>query len=297
MKKILDIFIVLAVGVAVLVLMRNVVLKAAVENGVKAVTGMPLTVKKIDVGLAEPYLNIEGLVIKNPPGFHETTLAEIPKIFVAYDFRGILKGKLHFVNVDLNIEKFSVVRNEKGELNLDSLKALAAPKKPGTTPEPAPEKKEGKAPEIQIDVLRLRFGGASYVDYSLGGPVVKEFNVGLDETYRDITDPNKLVSLIVWKAMMKTPLAMLSGFNLGGLEGGLSDILGSTAGVTGQAYEMGKATGDTVTTMATEGASALTDAAKGSGQVATEAGETLKETAGAVTDSVKDAASSLKKLF
>ncbi len=280
MKKIADLFLVVFITLAILVLARNTVVKAAVENGVRAVTGMPLTIKKLDLGLTQPYFDIEDLVLRNPAGFHSTTFVEIPRIFVAYDLQSILKGKIHLTDLEFDLKQFSVVKNEKRQLNLDSLKALQAqkPSQPGKKPAPA---KAGKAPAIQIDNFRLRVGTASYVDYSGGSPVTKDFNVGLDEKYTNITDPNKLVELIVWKVMMKTPLAMLSGFNLGGLESSVSGILGSATDMAGQSFAMGM---EKVTSAS----------GNVSGQIAGQAEGALKETAGAVTGEVKGAASALK---
>ena len=292
MKKVMDLLLVLVIAVAALVLARNVIVKAAVENGVRAVTGMPMTIKKLDLGLTQPYFDIEGLVVKNPAGFHGTTLVEIPKIFVAYDLQSILKGKIHLTDLEFDLKQFSVVKNEKGRLNLDSLKALQGQRSPQAAQKKAPTQ-TGKAPAIQIDNFRLKVGTAAYVDYSGGQPVTKDFNVGLDENYKNITDPNKLVTLIVVKVMMKTPLAMLSGFNLGGLEGSVSGILGSATDMAGQAFALGMEKVNT-TQVAAEGVAVLKGAAQGSGQLAGQAEGTLKETASTVTGSVKGAASALK---
>ncbi|MBU9888792.1 MAG: AsmA family protein [Candidatus Omnitrophica bacterium] len=276
MKILGRLFFIFILFIVLLVLGRNVVLKTAVEKGVRAVTGMPLAIKKLDLGLTRPYFHIEELVIKNPAGFHDTVFVEIPKIFVAYDLPGILKGNIHLTDLEFDLKQFSVVKNEQGRLNLDTLKALQGQKPAQQEKSPAPSK-EGKAPEIQIDSFRLRVGKASYVDYSSGAPVTKEFNVGLDEKYANITDPNELVMLIVWKVMMKTPLAMLSNFNLGDLQGSVSGVLGSATDMAGQTFAMG-----------------LDKVNAASGQLADQAGDTLKGTADTVTDGAKEAVSSLK---
>lgn len=257
MKMIGKFFLFIVILVALLVLGRNVILKAAVEHGVRAVTGMPLTVKKLDLGLKQPYFDIEELVIKNPAGFHDTTFIDIPKIFVAYDLPSILKGKIHLTDLTFDLKQFSVVKNENGKTNLDTLKALQGQKPAQSGQAPAP-KKEGKATEIQIDNFRLKVGKASYVDYSSGTAVTKEFNVGFDEKYTNITSIKKLVQLIVWKIMTKTPLAALSNFDLSGLEGSLSGVLGSATDMAGRSFAMGMdkvnaATGG-VTQAATESA-------------------------------------------
>jgi len=299
MKKMAGVLLLVVIALVALVLARNVIVKVAVENGVRAVTGFPMAIKKLDLGLTQPYFDIEELVVKNPAGFHKTILVEIPRIFVAYDLQSVLKGKIHLTDLEFDLKQFSVVKNEKGRLNLDSLKALKTQRSPQASQKKAPVQ-TGKAPAILIDNFRLKIGMASYVDYSSGQPATKDFNVGLDENYKNITDPNKLVALIVVKVMMRTPLAMLSGFNLGGLENSVSGILGSATDMAGKAFAMGMEKVNS-TQVAAEGVAVLKSAAQGSGQLAGQAEGTLKETAGTlkdtagtVTNGVKGAALTLK---
>ena len=103
-----------------------------------------------------------------------------------------------------------------------------------------------KAPEIQIDSLTLKVGKVVYKDYSKGGePSVQEFNINLDERYQNIDDPNKLVSLIIVKALANTTIAKLTNFDLKGLEGTIGDTLASAQKVVGVAQEtLMKTTGE-----------------------------------------------------
>lgn len=296
MKKLGDIFLIILIVLAVLVLERNLIVKVVVEHGVRAVTGMSLTIRKLDLGLTQSYFDIEELVVKNPAGFHGTNLVEIPRIFVSYDLPGIFNGKLHLRDLEFDLKQFSVVKNEMGLLNLDSLKGLSAQKSSQAAQKQTPAQ-TGKKPMIQIDNFRLRLGKASYIDYSGGRPVTKDFNIGLDENYRNITDPNKLVALIIVKVMMRTPLAMLSGFNVGGLQGSVSVILGSATDMVGQAFSMGLekiGAPQEATEAVSEGVAALKNAVQNPGQLANQAEGTLKETASTVTSGVKEAAATLK---
>ena len=77
----------LIVVFVVLLLARNVVVKAMVEHGVKIVTGMPLSMGKLDLNFQKSFVDLEGLVVKNPSEFHDTSLVEIPRIFVEYEDR------------------------------------------------------------------------------------------------------------------------------------------------------------------------------------------------------------------
>ena len=110
-------------------------------------------------------------------------MLDMSEIYVDYDLPAILGGKIHLRTVRINMSEFVVVKNAKGELNLDALNVVKEQKGAKTA---APAEK-GKAPEIQIDVLELKVGKVLYKDYSKGGaPQVQEFNLNLDERYTDI---------------------------------------------------------------------------------------------------------------
>ena len=181
MKKI---FLSLVILIVVLFLARNTVVKAAIEMGTKAVTGLPLAMEKLDLNITDTFINIENLKLSNPKGFEDDVMLEMPKIYVDYDAKALLKAKVHLEELTIYLKEFTVVKNSKGELNLDSLKTVEQSKKP----EPKGEKKKtGKAPEVQIDNLSLRIGKVIFKDYSKGGaPTVKEFKINLKENHKNI---------------------------------------------------------------------------------------------------------------
>jgi uncharacterized protein involved in outer membrane biogenesis len=272
----------LVVVLVVLVLARNVVIKAAAETGVRAVTGMPLSIGKFDLDILNTAVDIEGLVLKNPAGFHDTGLVDIPKILIAYERASIFTGKVHLKDIEFDLKQFTVVKNEKGELNLDRLKALQGTQKPSAQ---APKTEQPKAPAkpipVQIDRMRLKIGKVVYTDYSSGKPSTKEFNINIDQSYENITDLYSVVRLIVLKAMMSSGISNLVNFDIGGLQGTLTGAFGDAA----------------------KSLDALKNVAKDPSAIAGQAGDLLKGTTGTVEDTAKgltstvtSAAGSLKKL-
>jgi uncharacterized protein involved in outer membrane biogenesis len=286
MKLLGKLVLLVVVALVVLVLARNVVVKAVAENGVKAVTGMPLNMGKLDLGLSNTLVDIENLVVKNPSGFHDTSLVDIPKILVDYNLSSILKGKVHLENLEFDMKHFTVVRNEKGELNLDRLKALQGAQKPSApTTKPEPQAPAKPMP-IQIDMMHLKIGKVVYIDYSGGQPFTKEFRINLDQSYQNITDLNSVVRLIVLKAMMSSGISNLVNFDLGGLEGTLTGAFNTSTKLAAQA--------------AAKSLDALQNAAKDPSQIAGQAGDLLKGTTSVVGDTAKgltETASSLKDKF
>ena len=312
------VLVVLGVLVA-LVLARNVVVKVVAEKCVRAVTGMPMSIGKLDLNFANSFVDIENLVVENPDGFHNTALVDIPKIFVGYNFSDILKGKVHLVNLEFSMKQFTVVKNEKGELNLDRLKALQGTQKDqAKTGKPTGQLAEKGMP-IQIDKMRLRIGKVVYVDYSggkpnspsgdsrvnwaspgnlqseenrgQGKPTSKEFLINLDQSFQNITDLNSVVRLIVLKAMMSSGIANLVNFDVQGLAGTLMDTSTQLAmQVAGKGLETLKRVAQDPGQVAVKGLNTLTTAAQSPIQIAGTAEQTLKNTAKNTTGVLKNTA-------
>lgn len=229
----------LLVVVVILFVAKDFIVKAAVTGGVKAITGLNLEVKSIRIGLLETSVGINGLRLDNPAGFQDKAMADLPEIFIDYNLESIIKNKIYLEEVRLELKEFIVVKNARGELNINALRALAARGEPA--PEGAP-KEEKKMPDIKIDLLKLKIGKVVYKDYSRGGaPEVKVFNVNLDEQYQNITDPKQLVSLIIFKALANTSIAMLANFDLDAVKGALEGQFDQAKKLlSGRAAEMGK---------------------------------------------------------
>lgn len=206
----------------VLGIAKDLIIKVAVEAGTQIVTGLKLTIGTFRVGIINTLVDIRNLRVLNPAGFKDKTMLDMPEIYVAYNLPAIFGGKIHLKEARIDMKEFTVVKNEKGQLNLDSLKVVQAQK----AKQKPQEQAGGKAPDIQIDTLRLKITKVLFKDYSRGGePRVMEFNVNINEEYKNITNPYTLVSLIVVKALMNTSISSLTNFDIKGLSGSISDTL------------------------------------------------------------------------
>ena len=240
MKKAAIIIIGTLVAIFVLSVVKDVIVKIAVEGGVEHVTGLKLRIKGFHAGLISSVVSIKDLKLYNPRSFEDRLMLTMPKIYVKYDLPAILSGDIHLRKVYISLTEFVVVKNKNGELNLNSLKTVSAQKEGKRT-----EAGGGPAPKFRIDNLHLKIGKAIYKDYSKGGePVIREFNINIDETYTDITNPYALVSLIVVKALANTTIASLANFDINDLKGTISDTLSRATEVTGRAKEAMKDVND-----------------------------------------------------
>ena len=217
--------IVAVIAVVVLSFAKDVIVKMSFEKGVEALTGLPLKTGDFRVSLVRQLVSIRRLLLFNPKGYKDRIMLNAPEIYIDYDLPAIIKGKIRFDDVRIDLKEFVVVKNENGELNINSLKGVGAREE-----EKKPAKKS-KAKEFEIGNLELKIGKVIYKDYSKGAsPLVKEFDADINERYTNITNPSSVISLIVVRALVKTTIANLANFDLGALKGTIAGTLSTAQG-------------------------------------------------------------------
>jgi hypothetical protein len=262
MKKILLFaFIGVLAALSVFFVAKNFIVKIAVEKLVETTTGLPLTIKHLDINIPATTVGINDLVLMNPRGYKDRVMIDIPEIYVDYDLRAIIKGNIHLKEARIYLKEFVVVKNRNGDLNLDAFKSV----KKTRTEEPKKTKKKKKAPKLQIDSLELRVDKVVYKDYSAGGvPKVKEFNVNINQKFHNIDNSDKFVNLVIAKALAKTTIAQLTDFDLNALQGSLEGVVGLNARkVIGDVGQILNGTGQKAKSAAGTAASAVQKTTQG----------------------------------
>lgn len=213
MKKVISaIAVLLACSVILLVVARNIIVKTAVTKGIKSLTGVDVEIRKIDIGLFRPTVEITSLKVYNPEGFTDKLMADIPLVYVDYDLWGFLKNRAHFNKIKIEINELSVILNQQGKLNFDSFAMLM------------PESGGGKPPDVSIDELYLKIAKVGYKGYfPVAGTKQMDFDPGIDETFNNVTDPSKVAGDVLKKILSRIGISNFAKF----------DISGQTAGVKG----------------------------------------------------------------
>lgn len=204
-NKLIIIFIAALVIIIGAVILKDQIIKTAVQIGASKVMGTDIKIGGLSFGVFQQSIRIKDFKVANPPGFPQGVMLDVPEIGVDYDLPALLKGKLHVPLIILNLHEMVVVRNREGKLNVDAL--TVAQKK--EVVEPSPRKKEASQQlPLKIDVLRLNVGRVVYKDYGRGTePSVQTFNVNLNnKTYRDIQSAQQLSALILVEAMKPTAI-------------------------------------------------------------------------------------------
>jgi hypothetical protein len=233
MKKPITVLVGILAILIVLSVVKNAVIKVSVEKGVEFATGLKLNMRSLNIGIIKTLVGIKSLTILNPKGYPDRTMLDMPEIYVDYNLPSVFKGKIHLEEMRIDLKEFMVVKNEAGELNLDSLKVVKAQKE-GKAEEK--KKTRGQAPGIRIDSLDLKIGKVVYKDYSKGGePVVKEINVNINERYKDIDNAYELVSLILVRSLVSARITNLVKIDMRKLQASISDTLSTATKVASEA--------------------------------------------------------------
>jgi len=114
MKKRYLIVILLAAVIGILLIGKNIIVKIAVERGVRAATGLSLKIKKLDLGIIATRVGIKEMKIFNPKGFDDEIMCYVPEIFVDYNLGAMIKGKVLLEDVRLNLDRLTIVKNKQG---------------------------------------------------------------------------------------------------------------------------------------------------------------------------------------
>jgi hypothetical protein len=146
----LIILLILAVGI-----FADFALKTAVETAGTKALNVGVTVDKTDLGITSGTLDIENLVIKNPPGYQHENLLILKNASTAVNIRTLLSDTVQIK--ELILDGVEVVIEQKG-VSTNNLQELVGNikknrKQPSETDKPA-EKKEGK--KLKIDNLEIR---------------------------------------------------------------------------------------------------------------------------------------------
>ncbi|MDD4203315.1 MAG: AsmA family protein [Candidatus Omnitrophica bacterium] len=210
--------------IVLLIFSKDILLRSVIENSVGAVTGLRLRIGSFRVGFIRSMISIKDLKLYNPRGYEDKIMVDIPEIYLDFNPLEMMRGYFHFSEVRIHLKELGVVKNDKGELNLDSLKVVQKSKKEQQEPK---KQTPAKKTNMKIDLLLLKAEKAFYKDYTQTPVSIKEYNINLNVQYKDITSMEALVSLIMTKVLMNTAISNLTGFDINSLQSSIMNSLGN----------------------------------------------------------------------
>lgn len=190
MKKIMLIIfcVILLFGVGVSVFKNDIVkyfIKKTINN-----LGVLMDVANINVNIIGTSILAEDIVVYNPEGFQQKELAQIPELFIDFELKDFLTGKVHFREIKFNLSNLYIEKTKDGKINLNQLNVSNGE---GSSSQ--------KQTDYKIDKLVLTLGHVKAVDYSKKlVPQTIETDMGVkDEVFNDVTDVSGIIDIIISK--------------------------------------------------------------------------------------------------
>ena len=212
MKKLLVKILLMLVALAVIgVLSRNFIARNAVEIGVKKVTGFPLAIGAVQIGLFSSQLEVHDLKLLNPPEFEDQRFVDLPLFQLQYDLGAILHGKLHIKELVVNVKEVVMVTNAKRQTNVNTIQDKLTPGSSSTTTETTPAKKT----PYQVDLMRVHVGTIVIKDFSKGQPTERKITLNRDVIFENVSE-SASVSALVMKAVFGQVADVAGGLIKGG---------------------------------------------------------------------------------
>lgn len=116
--RLLVLLIVLAVA---FILLLDTMAKAVAEREIKRQTGLDVTIGRLEVGLFNPKLRVENLVLYNAPEYGGAPMVNLPELHIEYNRRDLLERRWHLRLLRVNLAELHVVEGRNGRLNLTAL--------------------------------------------------------------------------------------------------------------------------------------------------------------------------------
>jgi len=213
MKKLLwKILTGLVVLLVILFLARNVIARKSVEYGAKRMTGFPLEIGSVDLGLFSSKVDVHDLKLMNPPEFPEKMFVDMPQLYVDYRLGSMISGAPHVNDMLINIKQLVVVKNNQGESNAQKLKGVVSSGSGSS-----------KSSKYAVDRLRIHIGTVTIKDFSHPKPTEHSTALNVDATYNNITDSTDITRLVLLTVMSQVHLPDI-GVKTEDLKKGLGNV-------------------------------------------------------------------------
>ena len=84
---------------------KNIIIKTSVSAGVKAMTGLKLSIRSMNVGVFKSLIGINELQLHNPSGFEDDLMIDLTEIYVDYNLGAFMGGKAHLEEIRLKFKR------------------------------------------------------------------------------------------------------------------------------------------------------------------------------------------------
>ena len=165
-------------------LCRQLIARKVVETVFAQTTGFPVEIGSVQVSLWHSRFAANDIALFNPPTFGGGLFADIPQLYVEYQFGSLLTGggPPHLARADLYIRQLVIVTDSDGHSNIQELRGAPSP--------------------FLIDTLNLRIGSITTRDHSASPGKERTRDLNMAVTFRNVTeqtDINRLIRVAMLK--------------------------------------------------------------------------------------------------
>jgi len=194
-RLIASLILVFLVATAVVSLTKEIVIRHWVREGFQDQLNLLVKTQEIYISLLRPRLTFEGLYVLNPSAFGDQWLTNVSDVVIDYDISDLFRRKFRIKQMKLDILEINIVKNAKGEINLNSI---------GHN-----ENVKAKHLDLSIENLDLSIRRVTYQDLSMDIPVkVYDLNIK-DLKFQNIESLNALSRLVAVKVLERIGLNQL----------------------------------------------------------------------------------------
>lgn len=160
---------------------------------IQARTGFVVKVEKVSLNPFTGRVAIEGAVVENPAGWPATEFLTLRRFKADAEFQPLFSHRLVVDELIIDIAKLSLVRNKDGRLNAEVFRAGLA----GETAKTETPKPSGRRTGFLIRHLVLKFDRLVMADHSGRKPVIRDYDLQLEQELRDVDSVAKLLTPFV----------------------------------------------------------------------------------------------------
>jgi hypothetical protein len=161
-------------------------LPAVAEHELSSVTGFNVRLEILAVNPFTGAVKVRGLSVRNPPTYPYPDFVDLRSLDADVAvYSSLFSGQVLVDSLDVDLAKLEIVRQKSGRLN--TVELLGGTPPPGGTAAPS------RPVKYLVRKLHLKVGRLVVEDVSGANPYEKSYDLNIDQTFTNISDPKQLL--------------------------------------------------------------------------------------------------------
>lgn len=195
----------LAVIFAFVALAWMLFLPVLLTTEIRRRTGFDASIKQLAVNPLTATISLQGLVLSNPPTFPVTEFLEVRNFQANAEVFSLFTDRPTFATMTVDIAKVTLVKGREGRTNAQAFQRNLETSRDGGPRPPS----SAVARNILVRRLHLQIDRMVIADHSFREPRTREYTLGINQRYVDVTDLAQLAAPKVLQEL--APVAAAAG--------------------------------------------------------------------------------------